>query len=232
MFKVKVVGDYVARSGIMDKEKIKKSYVIEGNIPTLIAPLSVVKNKLLGPALAAKYNDYVTFLTYHIIEITPLTPEAKTQMTKAEVSFMDRESLIKYVKDNNIGACSFEVEKGKTQTFPRLDPRYYPNLFKLREAVEQAKEDPIGYQKHFLIHEADLRLDLEVAQCNPELFNPQEESGLIASVGQIPPAPKASSPKALAKKTGDRLKGLAHDQARDGEIALLDEQPSDEVDDL
>ena len=203
LFKVKVVGQYVARSGIMEKEKIKKNYEIEGNIPTLTAALSIVKNKLLGPALSAKYPDYVTFLTYHIVEITPLDAASVEQMAKAEINFMDRPTLIRFIKDNAL----------------KVDARYYPNLFKLREAVQYAKDDPKGYATNFALHEPDLRLDLEMAQCNPSLFQPDAQAGFIASVGSVPVAPpKASSSTVLAKKTGDRLEGLKQDQIRDGEM--------------
>ncbi len=203
MFKVKVVGQYVARSGIMEKEKIKKNYEIEGNIPTLTAALSIVKNKLLGPALSAKYPDYVTFLTYHIVEITPLDAASVEQMAKAEINFMDRPTLLRFIKDNAL----------------KVDARYYPNLFKLREAVQYAKDDPKGYATNFALHEPDLRLDLEMAQCNPNLFQPDAQAGFIASVGSVPVAPpKASKPDVLAKKTGARLEGLKQDQIRDGEM--------------
>jgi hypothetical protein len=206
-FKVKVVGTYVARSGIMEKEKIKKNYEIEGVIPSLVAALSIVKNKLLGPALARKYDDYVTYLTYSIVEITPLDAESQERMNKAEIGFMDRPTLIRFIKDNALS----------------VRPEYYPSLFKLREAVQYAHEDPKGYEKHFNIHEPDLRLDLEMASCNPELFpsSPFESRGtsLVGSVDLKPP--KASSPKVLAKKTGDRLEGLKQDQIRDGEMGDL-----------
>ena len=208
MYRVKVVGDYIARSGVMDKEKVKKSYEIEGNIPTLNAALSIVKNKLLAPALGLKYPDYVTFLTYHIVEIMPLTEDAKEKMSKAEVSFMNRPTLLKFIKDNALP----------------VDARYYPNLFRLREAVMLAKEDAEGYKRQFALREPDLRLDLEMAECNPELYkDPQAEAPLAASVTNLPaPKLKASNTKTLVKKTGDRLSGLAADQVRDGEMGPMD----------
>lgn len=244
MFRVKVQGTYVARSGVMEKEKIKKNYEITGNIPTTVAALSIVKNKLLGPALIAKYPDYVTFLTYNIIEIEPLDEASRTQMNNSEIGFMDRTALLSYIKDNNVGACSFEVEKGKPeQSFPRMDPVYYPDLFKLREAVQFARDDPKGYHKHFAIHESDLRLDLEMAKCNPKLFNQKAPEGFIAGVNLKPTGSaagvalsssgaalasrKASDPAALETKIEDRVSGLAADMTRDGELAPLDEAPPD-----
>lgn len=209
MFQVKVVGQYIARSGVMEKEKIKKNYEIKGNIPTLTGALSIVKNKLLNPALTAAYPDYITFLTYHIVEIMPLTPEAQSQMSKAEINFMDRKSLVAFIKEHALP----------------VQPDYYPELFKLREAVQYAKEDPKGYEAHFALREPDLRLDLEMAAANPHLFNQGEK--FIGSVS-VPSKPttiapeKASKAPQLARKTEDRLKGLKADQVRDGEMADLE----------
>ena len=218
MFRVKVVGTYIARSELMEKEKVKKSYVIQGVIPTTVAALSIVKNKLLGPALTAKYTDYVTFLTYNITEIDPLDDKSKAEMNNAEVGFMNREALLRFVKVNNVGACSIE-EGGKTEELPQMSPVYYPDLFKLREAVQFAKDDPKGYHKNFALREADLRLDLEMAKCNPELFNQNvSDEGLIASVAlKVKPA-KASSKAKLTVKTEDRLDGLKADMERGGEL--------------
>ena len=230
MFRVKVTGEYIARSPVSEKEKIKKTYEIEGNIPTVYAALSVVKNKLLVPALTRKYPDYVSYLTHHIVEMVPLDEKSVAEMGRAEISFMNREQLIRYVKDNAIGACRIEVSKGEFRDFPNLDARYYPDLFKLREAVKLAKEDPVGYQKQFILRQPDLLLDLEMAECNPELFPEQEtpqSAGLRATVSlpdraDLSDSSKASSVPALAKKTGDRLKGLQADQVRDGEMGVLD----------
>lgn len=210
MFKVKVVGQYMARSGVMDKEKIKKNYEVEGNIPTLNAALSIVKNKLLAPLLSAKYNDYVTYLTYHIVEITPLSDDAKREMNKVEIQYMSRSALLAYIKDNALA----------------VDVRFYPDLFKLREAVQFAKEDPKGYAKHFELKKPDLLLDIQMAECNPQLFSTGEPEKFVASVS-LHPTPlgqptatkvKASSPSQLAVKTQDRLEGFRQEQIRDGDM--------------
>ena len=222
MFRVKVTGEYVARSGIMEKEKVKKNYEIEGNIPTTYAALSIVKNKLLGPALTKKYPDYVTFLTYHIIEITPLDDKSKEEMRAQEVIFMSREDLLLYIRDNGL----------------KVQPDYYPNLFRLREAVLFAKEDPDGYAKHFLLKEPELKLDLDMAACNPDLFQTesQQGGGLIASAEVSAKfksdKPKASNPDVLNVKTEDRLKGLTAEQTRDGDMGPMDDVPKPETGDV
>jgi len=246
MFRVKVVGTYIARSGVMEKEKVKKSYEIEGNIPTTYAALSIVKNKLLSPALAKKYPDYVAFLTYHITEIVPLDEQSRKRMKTDEVSFMDRKSLLDYIRDNGLASRTEYDQKTKTDIRLGVIPEYYPNLFRLREAVQFAKDDPYGYAKHFSLKEADLKMDLEMAACNPGLF--QDDSagaeGLIASTKLSHPAPvqeldsskphnpskphaapvrpKASSPSVLAAKTAKRLEGFKQEEIADGQMGDLD----------
>lgn len=230
MYKVKVQGQYIARSGVMNNERIIKDYEIEGVIPTMTAALSIVKNKLLAPALAAKYADYLAYRTYHIVEVTPLTQEAINTFSKKEVAYMSREAIIEYVKENRVGACEAEVVVGvdernkpikKTVQYPPLDPRYYPDLFKLREAVQSAQEDPVGYHKNFQAHKADLELDLQMAAANPGLFKQKVDPSLTASIATSPK--KAPAAPVLAKQTTDRVQGLAADQARDGEIGLQDD---------
>ncbi len=210
MFQVKVVGQYIARSGVMEKEKIKKNYEITGNLPTLTGALSIVKNKLLNAALTQKYEDYITYLTYHIVEIVPLSESAKTEMAKAEINFMDRSSLVRYIKDHALP----------------VKADYYPELFKLREAVQYAKDDPKGYEAHFALREPDLRLDLEMAKCNPQLFNRGEQFAATVALPStndtVVKPRKASRAPELARKTADRLDGLKAEQIRDNDMAELE----------
>jgi hypothetical protein len=195
----------------MDKEKIKKTYEVEGVIPTLTAALSIVKNKLLGPALSKKYPDYVTYLTYSIVEVKPLTPESEEKMAKGEVNFMDRPALIRHIKD---------------LALPVLAP-YYPKLLDLREAVTAAKDDPAGYTKRFELRRADLELDLQMAAANPELFGESTPASELIGKVSLTPKPKASTPKDLHIKTENRLAGLKAEQIRDGEMAPMDTDPED-----
>jgi hypothetical protein len=238
MFKVKVQGQYIARSGVMNNERIVKDYEIEGNIPTMTAALSIVKNKLLAPALAAKYADYIAYRTYHIVEVTPLTEQSKAEFSKKEVAYMSREAIVQHVKENRIGACEAEVTVGvdernkpikKTVTYPMLDVRYYPDLFKLREAVASAKEDPVGYHKNFASHKEELELDLQMAAANPELFKQKVDPTLAASI-QTGSSKKAPSAPALAKQTTDRVNALGADQTRDGELGP--QEPETNLNDL
>jgi hypothetical protein len=224
MYRVKVIGQYVARSPVSDKEKIKKNYEIEGNIPTLTAALSIVKNKLLAPALSRKYPDYVTFLTYHIIEITPLTDKAKSDMSKAEVQFMDRPTLLRHIKDDAL-QIGDDDKNAPVEPFPHA---YFPDTLKLREAVQMCKEDPIGFTKWFRARKEDLAMDIEMARANPELFNqPATTPDLIASVSlsrktEADPERAEALRTQVKASTDARLNGLAHDMRRDNELGDMD----------
>lgn len=204
MYKVKVQGTYIARSPLSDKERIIRSYEVDGVIPTAVAALSIVKNKLLGPALSKKYTDYITFRTYNIIELTPMDEKSKAELAKIEIAYMDRPTLLKLIKDEALV----------------VKPEYYPDLFKLREAVKFAKEDPVGYEKHFALHEQELRLDIEMARLNPTLFaNVGDAPDVIGKADFANKKAKASSADDLDIKTENRLTGLKSDLIRDGELA-------------
>lgn len=220
-YKVKVVGQYIARSGVLGKERIIKNYEMEANIPSMDRALSVVKNKLLGPVLSKKYEDYVRYRTFHIVQITPLDQASKIALRKVEVRYMDREALINYIHENALP----------------VDHRLYPSLFKLREAVEFAKEDPDGYAKRLELRRADLEMDLELAAMNPEAFQDEqsvfETAGASISlgsskqpgtVGTASDKPKNPVTKErLEKQTQNRLEGLKADMKRDNEIGETDE---------
>jgi hypothetical protein len=239
MFKVTVVGDYIARSGISDKERIKKHYEVEANIHTLVGVLSIIKNKILPVALPRKYADYVTYSTHSIAKVVPLDEEGRKQFSRVDVDFMDRETLVQYIAENNIGACQVDEivgigEDGKqikqTKEYPRLDPRYFPDLFLLRERVKAAKEDAPGFHKWFKLHKTDLELDIQVAAANPELFNQKVDASLVAE--KPTSKPKRLTPEARIKQTTDRVEGLAAEQRASGEIGPEDPTPETGIGDL
>ena len=213
MFRVKVEGLYIARSPNSEKEKIKKPYVIEGNIPSLNSALSVVKNKLLGPALTKKYPDYVQFLTHHISEITPLDLSSQEEMARAEVQFMDKPTLLRFIKDNALP----------------VDANFFPSLFDLREAVQEAKDDPEGFKRRFELKKPDLILSAQIAQANPELFDSAPKTAKPVSQDDQGTPKIKKSPETIRKQTTDRIAGLKADMIRDGELENI---PVDQPEDL
>lgn len=211
-FEVELTGEYVARSGVMGKERVLKNYKIKCIVPSTDKVLSVIKNKILGPKLKKEYEDYVLFRTYHILNITPLSEEDRFSADLSNIRYMDRDSLIQLVRKNALG----------------VPVDLYPSLFKLREAVLFASNDPKGYARHLDIHRADLELDVEVAKLNPDLQKEESETYTPPEPTAQPaqPAPprekKDLSRAAIAKKTEDRVAGLEVDMKKDGELGELD----------
>ena len=211
-FEVELTGEYVARSGVMGRERILKNYRIKCVVPSTDKVLSVIKNKILGPKLKQEYNDYVLFRTYHILSITPLSKEDGFSADVHNIRYMDRESLVRLVKTNALP----------------VPTELYPSLFKLREAVLFASNDPKGYMKHLDIHREDLEMDVEVAKLNPEL---QEENSEIYKSTVSLPKPKAATAKKstrasaenVAKQTEDRIAGMEGEMKKSGELGDMDE---------
>ena len=223
-FEVEVTGEYVARSGVMGKERILKNYKIKCVVPSTDKVLSVIKNKILGPKLKQDYPDYVLFRTYHILSITPLSPEDGFSADLNNIRYMGREDLVRLVKNNALG----------------VPVQLYPSLFKLREAVLFASNDPKGYAKQLSLHREDLELDVEVAKLNPELQEKESETYHAPDMAKAP-EPRELQPSnrppisnaRIAKQTEDRITGLGQDMKKDGELGEMDEQaPAAGLDDL
>ena len=217
-FKVKVVGEYYARSVAVSKEKVIKNYEFEAIIPSLQSALSTVKNKLLTPMLSKLHEDYIMYRTYHITEIIPLDEKSKQQMKKVEIAYMDRESLVEYIRENNLP----------------VDSRLYPDLFKLRIAVQDAKIDPDAYLKKLALRKDDLELDLTISELNPGLHEKKEEAPSVSMANKttkeaiLPETPQPVkrdlSPSSLEKKTNERVAGLRKDMIDTGEHGEAPEQ--------
>lgn len=213
-FEVELTGEYVARSGVMGKERVLKNYRIKCIVPSTDKVLSVIKNKILGAKLKKEYEDYVLFRTYHILSITPLSEEDRFSADLSNIRYMNRDNLIQLVRKNALGVpCEL-----------------YPSLFKLREAVLFASNDPQGYAKHLDIHRADLELDVEVAKLNPDLQQDSSET-YESPTGPATPSTSAKtkvkknlSESHIAQQTEERVEGLGADMKKDGEMGDLDDE--------
>ncbi|MBW1672039.1 MAG: hypothetical protein JRJ45_00085 [Deltaproteobacteria bacterium] len=220
-FEVKLTGEYIAKSGVMGKERILKNYEITCIVPSTDKVLSVIKNKILSPKLKQAYDDYVIFRTYHILEITPLSPEDGFSADLNNIRYMGRQDLERVVRTNALG----------------VPVNLYPSLFKLREAVYFASNDPKGYAKHLGIHREDLELDVQVAKLNPDLQ--EKDSKIFKNTAKTagpatPAAPKKDvSEKHIAKQTEDRVEGLGEDMKKEGELGELDDpEETTDINDL
>jgi len=228
-FEVELTGEYVARSGVMGKERIIKNYKIKCIVPSADKVLSVIKNKILGPKLKQAYEDYLLFRTYHILSITPLSEEDRFSADLSNIRYMGRDALIQLIRVNAL----------------QVPYELYPELFKLREATLYASNDPKGYAKHLSIHKADLELDVEVAKLNPELQERESETyhtGAAAPKSKAPDLVPTSREKKnlsqshIEKQSDNRVEGLGADMIKDGEMGAMDEQEAgtaaDSIDDL
>lgn len=213
-FKVKVVGEYYARSEVMGEKRVVKNYEFEANIPVLTAALSTVKNKLLTPVLKKKHKDYIMYRTYHITEITPLDETSRQQMKKVEIAYMDRASLVEYIQENALP----------------VESRLYPNLFDLRIAVQDAKTDPDAYLKKLALRRADLEMELQIADLNPGLHDEPETPASVSIAnkfeketgpsGQQPA--KKITPAKINQQAEERVAGLNKDMQETGEHVPMD----------
>jgi hypothetical protein len=213
-FEVEVTGQYIARSGVMGKERILKDYKMKCVVPSTDAVLSVIKNKILGPKLKQQHEDYLMFRTYHILSITPLSKEDGFSADLNNIRYMSRPDLERLVKANALG----------------VPTQLYPSLFKLRDAVLFASNDPKGYAKHLGIHREDLEMDKQVAEMNPELQEKDSEvyantAGKKVGLKDMPQSsgrPSISNDQ-IEKQTEDRVAGLGADMKKDGEMGDMDE---------
>ena len=205
-FEITTEGKYFARSGVMEGERILKDYKIVCRLPSMKAALSVIKNKVLTAGLKKKYADYIAYQTHVITKVTPLDDESAKDLSKAEVSYMDRSALLSFIKEYALPVAA----------------KYYPGLAALREAVSFCKEDKKGYLKKFELRKDDLAADIEVARMNPEIFakENEEETEEIIPEEAVAPAPKQKKKKRLntkanAKVAKDRVDALAKDEFTD-----------------
>jgi len=216
-FKVTVQGLYIARSGVMDKERIVKDYELEANIPTMKCALSIVKNKILDPILKVKYKDYVSYYTYHITQYVPLDEESAKEVAKVEITYMNREALLAYITEHALP----------------VEAHLYPDLFKLREAVQFAKNDTKGYLKKLELRRPDLEMDQEIARLNPTVFSESQQNPTTVGIS-VGATKKDTSEKKIDKQAQQRTDSVEKEMFKTGELGPLDKTntPKDESADL
>jgi len=219
-FEVEVTGEYVARSGVMGKERVLKNYKIKCIVPSTDKVLSVIKNKILGPKLKKEYSDYVLFRTHHILSIVPLSDEDRFSADLSNIRYMSRPDLIAVNRRDAL----------------RVPAQLYPSLFKLREAVLFAANDPKGYAKHLDIHREDLEMDVEVAKLNPDLQEENSET-FESATESTPKTPRKTrvkknlSDSKIKQQAADRVEGMGREMIKDGEMGEMDNQSAKEDND-
>lgn len=208
-YEVTVEGEYIARSSAVSSEKILKNYIITVNLPSMKNALSVIKNYILEVALKKTYPDYLSWRTHIITKVIPLDEESKRAYINADVQYMDRDALIQHIALNGLN----------------VDSDLFPDLTALRGAIIHAKEDPSGFAKKMERYRSTLETNVAIAKANPQYFksvNLQGKKSNEPLVSGSYTKPNLT-PEALAKKTDDRVAGLAQEMVRDGELESAEE---------
>ena len=139
--------------------------------------------------------------------------KAKAQLQQVEIQYMTRAMLVGYIRHNALP----------------VDSRLYPDLFKLRVAVQEAVDDEDGYVKRLAKHKEDLEMDLLLGEMNPGLYEQElPESVSRANTGPVEEASGPISPPRvketvkerqarLSRQQDTRVEGLRRDMISTGE---------------
>lgn len=146
---VTVTGEYVCHTG-EGKNRARKAFKEDFNLPRLEAALSVIKNKLIKKRMARKYEGFIRVRTCSILETRPLSP-GMPPINKIE--HMNKEQLAEHIK--HIRAP--------------IDPAEYTDVMHLRDAVVDFILTPVEFSKRESARQAERQGDVELAQLNKPL---------------------------------------------------------------
>ena len=149
-YAVTVEGLYLAPAKDSPGKKVKKSYTLTVNLPSLEGALYVIKNKLLDKRLKMKYPDYTTFLTHEIVDVKTVGANAAPSDNIAYMGEPELLAHIKYVK-------------------APINPKNYDGDIKgLRAAVVDFTVNPKGFAEREAVRVKDRAEDLELERLNAE----------------------------------------------------------------
>lgn len=148
-YKVNLKGEYLAESST-GKGKIRKEFEISVNLPKLDAALSIIKNRLLKPAMKKKYPDFIVERTVYVVDATPLSPATP--------------------KSNNLAYMDFDQLKTyAAQVRAPIDPAAYFDVIHLRDAIIDWTQTPDGFKDREAVRQAARAEEREIAALNPGL---------------------------------------------------------------
>ncbi len=173
-FRITVEGKYIVAETIgHNKVCSRKDYKITVNVPEYngTETLSLIKNRLLEPALRRFDPAAKSFLTHSITGVEPLGEETGEGLAKVlTVRTMSVPQLVNFVKG---------------QKLPLYLPLYVNDIESFRTNIEACQKD----QKAFLVKQQELREDWEIQQelkaMNPEI----EPTGKVQTVTITPAKP-------------------------------------------
>lgn len=152
--------------------KVQKKYDVTVNVPKVEGALSLIKNRLLDPALKKKYSDYLTFRTHEIVSMTPLSPNSPEPNNNLQ--YMSRERLEQYIAFNSVPIDLKDYAK--------------EDVGALRSAVIDHKVSPQGFEKREAKRQKKRKVDQELLDMNPDL---KEDDPILDVAREMPtPYPK------------------------------------------
>ncbi len=151
-YKVTVEGQYLVFASGDSKRKELRRYLIEVNVKKMEGALSVIKNKLLEPALRKKYSDYVSFRSHSITEIVPLS-KANANITPT-LDTMGSEAMKQYIEDKDLPI--------------RVD--LYSDLPSLKKAIQDCEADEDSFLVTQDLLEDRVAEDNDLAELNPDVL--------------------------------------------------------------
>ncbi len=147
-YRVTVRGDYYYLAE--GNRKLLKQYEVEMNVPDVDLALSVIKNKLLEPALRRKYPDFMARRTFYVIDSKPLCegmPKPKN------VRVMNRAQLSNHIE---VIQAPIVVDA-------------YADIQDLRKVLQEFINSPELFKNREGTRMMELKENRELAALNPEL---------------------------------------------------------------
>lgn len=155
-YKLRVKGKYYAPSPDQ-KGKIDKPFEVTVRVPKLAECKSILRNKLLTPAIQKQHPECKRFKEFRIVECTPLSKETAPPDS---VDFMNREQLEALVRRTEALSKVVDLE-----TFPRNDE----GTTALRAVIIDYAQNPHDFADRENARKAEREEDAELAALNPDL---------------------------------------------------------------
>jgi hypothetical protein len=171
-YRVDVRGDYYAPNPD-GKGKIKKPYDLSFNVPRAEGAPSVIKNKLLLPALRRKHPEATRHRTFRVVRIVPRDP-SKTAKSN-NLAYMDRDQLEQYVVFARVPVDVASYPKTDEGTLDLresiIDFVQNPDPVRLDEKGKNTVNpgDPGTFLARERERQAERQGDRELADLNPDL---------------------------------------------------------------
>lgn len=136
-----------------------KRYKFKIKLPTMDCALSIIKGKILDVVLPKLYPNYTTYRTHNITNVLPFGNAVEARLN---IWQMNRQTVESFIQENELPVIT----------------KLYPELMKLREAVEMAQADPDRFARVQKETEKDYKLTTALRELNPELYQLPEEDAM------------------------------------------------------